>query len=82
MKKTLLGFILLCLLVIQTNAQNPYSQDKISTQGVVTGKIVDQVSKSPLEYATISLYQAKDSSLVTGTTTDKKLFSLINEKEN
>lgn len=71
MKKTLLGFILLCLLVIQTNAQNPYSQDKISTQGVVTGKIVDQVSKSPLEYATISLYQAKDSSLVTGTTTDK-----------
>ncbi len=70
MKKTLLGFILLCLLVIQTSAQNSYAKGDITTI-ILTGKIVDEVSKEPLEYATVSLYTAKDSTLVTGGTTDK-----------
>ena len=77
MKKTLLGFILLCLLTIQVNAQNPYPKGN-ATQIVLTGKIVDEVSKAPLEYATVSLYTSKDSSLVTGGTTDKNgKFSLF-----
>ena len=71
MKKTLLGFILMSLLVIQATAQNPYPKGKAEIKGTLTGKIVDEISKAPLEYATVSLYEAKDSSLVTGATTDK-----------
>jgi hypothetical protein len=36
----------------------------------ITGKIVDQSSGQPVEYASIALYKAADSSLVTGTITD------------
>jgi hypothetical protein len=38
----------------------------------VTGKIQDAGTKSPLEYATISIFSAKDSSLATGSITDEK----------
>ena len=38
--------------------------------GQVTGFIFDQKSKSPIEYATIAIYNAADSSLVTGTISD------------
>ena len=38
--------------------------------GVITGTIVSQENKKPIEYATISLYQMSDSSLVSGAITD------------
>ena len=40
-------------------------------KGIVKGKVVDAISKSPLEYATISIFSQKDSSIVTGDITDK-----------
>ena len=41
-----------------------------NSEGKVTGRIVDAESGTPLEYATISLFNASDSSLVNGATTD------------
>lgn len=38
--------------------------------GHVTGFIIDQKSGSPIEYATIAIYNAMDSALITGTVTD------------
>lgn len=71
MKKNLLGFILMCLLVVQATSQTPYPKTTVEVKGTLIGKVVDAVSKAPLEYATVSLFEAKDSTLVTGATTDK-----------
>ena len=35
--------------------------------GVVKGKLIDEYSKSPIEYATVALYSSIDSSLIIGT---------------
>ena len=40
-------------------------------KGMVQGLIVDESNQSPLDFATISLFSAKDSSLVTGGITDE-----------
>jgi len=39
---------------------------------IITGKIQDAASKAPLEYATVSIFSALDSSLATGSITDEK----------
>jgi len=39
--------------------------------GVITGKILDQKTKVPLEYSSIAIYSLSDSSLITGTVTDE-----------
>jgi len=36
----------------------------------ISGKVIDQETKMPVEYASIAIYSAKDSTLVTGTITD------------
>lgn len=36
----------------------------------VAGKVIEQASKEPIEYASVGLYSAKDSSLIDGTITD------------
>lgn len=40
-------------------------------KGIVQGLIVDELSQSPLDYATVSIYSAQDSSLATGGITDE-----------
>ena len=40
--------------------------------GVLKGKVIDQKTDQPIEYATISLHSIRDSSLVTGGITDAK----------
>ena len=40
--------------------------------GTLTGRVVDGSTKQPLEFATVTLYRAKDSSIVTGAATDAK----------
>lgn len=51
------------------------------TTYTVTGKIQDAGTKAPLEYATVSIYNAADSSLATGSITDEKgNFSLVVKK--
>jgi len=40
--------------------------------GILKGKVIDQSTKEPVEYATISIHNLRDSSLVTGGITDAK----------
>lgn len=64
------GLILLCFYsnaVAQPRQSAPPGEpEKIS----LTGQLINQATKTPLEYATISLYATKDSSLVNGGLTD------------
>jgi len=47
----------------QAEAQRP--------KGTVAGKVIDGAAGTPLDYATISIFSKKDSSLVTGGITDE-----------
>ena len=61
---SLLTTILFVVLSItQVEAQRP--------KGMVVGKVIDGGTGTPLDYATISLFSKKDSSLVTGGITDE-----------
>lgn len=52
---------------------------KASGNGVITGKVVDSATNSPLEYTTISLYKKGNSRPLDGTMTNKSgHFQLIN----
>ncbi|TRZ64070.1 TonB-dependent receptor, partial [bacterium] len=67
-------FIIL-LLIIAVSAGMTFSQDKrkqSDKKGTITGIIIDDDSKSPIESVTVQIFKMKDSSLVTGTTTDKE----------
>ena len=60
------GLILVsCFYFLQTNFAQEIKKGKID------GQLYDANSKSPLEYATISLYSSGEKKPVTGTTTDK-----------
>jgi len=48
-----------------------------NTSGRVTGKVVDEETKNPLEYANVVVYGIPDSVFVTGTSTDKDGFFVI-----
>ena len=63
MKRIYLLSVLLTLL----SALGVFAQQ---TTGTVSGRVTDTESNTPLEYATISLFNQADSSLVTGTTTN------------
>ncbi|NBO62309.1 MAG: carboxypeptidase regulatory-like domain-containing protein, partial [Flavobacteriia bacterium] len=41
-------------------------------EGVVLGKVIDQKTKSPLEYAKVKVFKAKDSSVLGGQFTDSE----------
>lgn len=42
------------------------------TQGVVTGRILNQADNEPIEYASVAVYQLPDSTLVNGVVTDEQ----------
>jgi ferric enterobactin receptor len=65
---TFLGII--NILNAQPTANPP--QKSPTAKGFITGKIVDAITSTPLEYATISIYSSKDSALISGTITDTK----------
>jgi ferric enterobactin receptor len=68
MKKFYLLFILL-ISFTTIKAQQP--------KGKISGKIIDQITKAPVEYATIAIYLQGSKSPVNGSTTDTKgAFSL------
>ena len=64
MKKIAMGLMFSLFILLNTHADN------IPDGGQVRGMIYDQQSNQPIEYATIAFFNAKDSSLVTGTITD------------
>ncbi len=70
-KKYTLLIILLAMISI------PLSLLAQPSQGMVKGKIVDIDSQAPLEYATITIFSQKDSSIITGDISDEKgVFSI------
>jgi len=58
--------VTISLLAMNARAQGPAGKGKI------TGKVVDAVSKQPVDYATIGIYKQGSASPVNGTTTDPK----------
>lgn len=69
MKNLKFLFAFLCFgVAISTNAQ----QGQMPKQVVVTGKVIDKVTKEPLEYTTIGLQNTKRSDVFFGGITDAK----------
>jgi ferric enterobactin receptor len=52
-------------------------QGGIKTPIIVTGVVIDQSTGNPLEFTTVSLFSAKDSSLIGGALTDEKGFFAV-----
>jgi outer membrane receptor protein involved in Fe transport len=65
MKKLIVVMIFSLFVTVNIHA------DGIPDGGQVKGLVIDKKSKLPVEYATIALFNAIDSTLVTGTITDK-----------
>jgi len=62
---------LLLLLMSTLTGQAVSQQGGKSSQGSVTGRVIDSALQVPIEYATIILFTRSDSLQVTGTVTDK-----------
>lgn len=62
--RKLLSFFILGLFISAAHAQK--------TDGIIKGKLVDTSGKQPISDATVSVLQAKDSSLVTFTLSNKQ----------
>lgn len=48
-----------------------YSQNQMPSIGILTGSVVDSISKKPIAYASISLIRMRNDELVTGGVTDE-----------
>ncbi len=76
-KKFTISFLLLVIMSV------PLSLFAQSSKGVVKGKVVDVDTQAPLEFATITIFSQKDSSLVTGDITNEKgVFAIETESGN
>ncbi len=83
MRKKRLSLLLVSLFITSLLvAQHPEGQgrpDFNATNGLVKGKIIDTKTKKPVEYANISLFSYRDSSLKAGTITNSEgIFTLDN----
>lgn len=67
MNKLLLTIVLIAVAINTAIAQRPSGKEV-----VVTGKVVDQETNDPLEYATIAFFNKKQNKIVTGGITDTK----------
>ncbi|MDP4184667.1 MAG: TonB-dependent receptor [Bacteroidota bacterium] len=71
--KNLFSLLILTLLTTNLFAQIPgntkASIPDPASSGVLKGKIIDASSNQPMEYASIALYSAKDSALISGAVT-------------
>ncbi len=67
MKTTLTLFILFACAVLPLRAQQ-----QPAPSGVIAGRVVEATSPTPIPSATVSVWNARDSSLVTGTITDAR----------
>ncbi len=68
MKKITSLFLLLTLLVLSYNVFA--TEVEMSLEPEIKGKVIDIETDGPLEYATVSLFNFQDSTLVTGVITD------------
>ena len=70
MKKITSLFLLLTLLISSYNVFATEVESHIEPE--IKGKVIDIETDGPLEYATVSLFNSQDSTLVTGVITDTK----------
>lgn len=75
MKKIFLLYMLISITYMvmaqgNTQGRSGQSMDMSNFNGVITGKVIDSLDRSGVEFANVALYRLKDSSLVTGTLTD------------
>ena len=70
MKKITSLFLLLTLLILSYNTDA--TEVTSPAQPEIKGKVIDMETDGPLEYATVSLFNSQDSTLVTGVITDTK----------
>ena len=59
--------------------KNHSSRPKMPAIGVVQGTVVDSLSSSPLEYASVSLVELEHNELITGGLTDKNGYLNVTE---
>jgi len=78
MKYILAGLIVLYSIAFGFSQHGPGSGSKgghdssnMPKEGVITGKVIDNDTKTPVQYANIVLLQNKDSSVVHGTIADE-----------
>jgi outer membrane receptor protein involved in Fe transport len=67
------GLLLLIFLVINGLIANSVPDSPAGSElspGVIKGKVIEGVSNTPVEYATITLYAAKDSAMIDGVITN------------
>lgn len=67
---TLISLTYLALAQERMQGRSGQSVDLSNFNGIITGKIVDSLDRTAVEFANIALYRQKDSALVTGTLTD------------
>ena len=65
--RKIIALVIVLLISFSVQSQRP---DR--TEVIVTGKVLDQETKQPLEYATISLISKRENKIVTGGITDNK----------
>ncbi len=65
--KYFFSFITMCLWCVNIAIAQP---QETNAKNIIKGKIEDSETKQPMSYTTVALYNAIDSSLVTGTVTD------------
>jgi outer membrane receptor protein involved in Fe transport len=70
--KRILYLSLLLIFVINLHSQpySSYNNESAEFGGVIKGKVVEGTNNSPVEYATVTLYTAKDSVMVDGVITN------------
>ena len=71
--RTNIIIIILISFSIISNAQRPNGNkgEGMPSIGVLTGKVIDTENNIAIEYSNVAIYKKRDSSLVTGTITDK-----------
>lgn len=78
MNKNYTTFLLFLLLF---SVQNSFAQDgPPSREMTISGRVLEEDTKTAMEYCTVSLYQAADSSLITGTISDMDGYFVLKTK--
>jgi hypothetical protein len=75
----LFKLLLLAILLLNLSTNAIKAADPEYKKGIIAGKITDETSNAALQYATVALFAASDSSLINGTITNEEgVFSIEN----